>query len=101
MHDLARFAKGVLVDILDAPGQAGRRAMVLAVDDVADAPDREPDHRSRSTRVDDLPERELRPPRPDVGADHRAEQPAPLADPALGERERPQEVAREEMEVLP
>ena len=101
MNDLARLAERVLVDVLDTPREVGRRAVMLPVDDVADAADRESDHCARATRVDDLPERELRSPRPDVGANHRAEEPAPLADAAFGQRQRPQGVAREEPEVLP
>src|SRR5437899_3261139 len=54
MHDLARFAQGARVHILDAPRQVGRRAVVLAVDDVADAADREPDHGRGATGVEHL-----------------------------------------------
>src|SRR5438876_1168523 len=101
VDDLAGLPEGVLVDVLDAPGKICRRAVVLAVDDVPDAADREPDHRAGAAGVDDLPERELRPARPDVGAHHCPEEPAPLADAALRESEHAQQVAREDSEVLP
>src|SRR4029077_15922645 len=52
--------------------------------------------------VEDLPERVVRAARPDVDAEHRAEQAAPLADPAFGQSEHPQpRGAREDAPVLP
>jgi hypothetical protein len=43
MNHRARLAEGVRVDVADAPGQVGRRAVVLPVDDVSDSADGEPD----------------------------------------------------------
>src|SRR5581483_4283070 len=101
VDDLAGLAERVGVHVGHAPGQVRRRAVVLAVDDVADAADRQADHGAGAAAVDDLPERKLRAPRPQERADDRAEQAAPLADPALGDREDPQQVPVEELEVLP
>ena len=76
--------------------------MVLTVDHVADAADRQADHRPGAAGVDDLPETESCPPGPHVGADHGAEQAAPLADPALGQGEDAQPLAvGKDLEVLP
>ena len=56
VHHLPGLTQGVRVDVLDAPRQGGRAPVMLAVDDVADPADREPDHRRRAARVDQLPE---------------------------------------------
>ena len=93
MHDPARLAQRVLVDVLHTPGHRRRRAVVLTVDHITDAADGQPDHRRRPTRVDDLPERVVGAPRPHVHADDRAEQATPLADAALGQREDAQPLA--------
>ena len=80
----ARLTKGVGVDVLHAPREVGRRAVMLAIDHVSDAADRKADHGRRPGCVDDLPVRDRGAPRPDVSAEHRAEQAAPLADASLG-----------------
>src|SRR5450759_64926 len=98
---MARLAQRVRVDVLDAPGKVGRRAVMLAVDDVPDAADREADHRRRSGGVHDLPEGERGAPSPDISAHHRSEQTAPLADATLGDEEDPGQLARKKLEVLP
>src|SRR6266851_1401432 len=102
MNHPPRLAQRRGVHVFDPPRQRGRRAVVLAVDDVADAADGHADHGRGATRVDDLPVRESRPAGPYVGPDHRAEQAAPLADATLREGKDPeQRSARKELEVLP
>src|SRR5438552_18570041 len=102
MDNLAWLAQRVRVDVLDAPGEGGRRAVMLSVDDVADAADGQSEHGRWSTGVQDLPEGVLRPARPDDDSHHGAEQAAPLADAAFGQGEYPQELSvGEEPEVLP
>src|SRR5437899_12652396 len=101
MNDDARLAERVRVHVLHAPGEVGRRPVVLAVDDVTDAPDSKTYHGRRPAGVDDLPEREFRAARPDVCAQDRPEQSAPLADAAFGDVEDVNQPTREELEVLP
>src|ERR1700736_2739156 len=59
VHHLAGLTQRVGVHVLHAPGQVGGRAVVLAVDDVADTPYGQADHGGRAPRIDDLPEREM------------------------------------------
>ena len=101
MHHLAGLAEGVGVHVLHAPGQGGGRSVVLAVDDVADAADCEPDHRRRPARVDQLQIGDAGAARPDVGAEPGAEEAAPLADAAFGDEEDMDELPGEKLEVLP
>ncbi len=102
MDDHAWLAERGRVHVLDAPRRSRRRAVVLAVDDVADPADGKADHRGGATGVDELPVGELRAARPHVRSNHRAEQPAPLADAAFCEGKHAQELAAgEEPEVLP
>src|SRR5205823_8145502 len=89
------------VDVLDAPGQVGRGAVVLAVDDVADPADCEADESARPSGIDDLPERLSVAPAPQVGADDGAEEAAPLADPALIQVQDAHPLADELLVVLP
>src|SRR5260370_29451115 len=76
--------------------------MVLTVDDVADAPDRQAEHRAGAAGVEYVPDRVVSAARPHVDAERRAEQAAPLADTAFGQRKDAQPLAvGEDAPVLP
>ena len=74
---------------------------MLAVDHVADASDGEADHGRGTGSVEDCQERYRCAASPYVRAGGRPEEAAPLADAALGEGEDAQNVAVEQLEVLP
>src|SRR5687767_11032853 len=87
--DRSRLAERLGMGVADTPRHArARRSVMLAVDDVADAADREPERDADDRRVEHEAERQAQPAGRDVAGHRRAERRAHRADAAVPDRER-------------
>src|SRR5688572_18022632 len=86
--DRAWLAERQRMRVTDAPRDTGaRRGVVLAVDDVADAADGEPERDADDRRVEHEAERQAEAPRGDVAEDRRAERSPHGANATVPDRE--------------